>query len=327
MVKVTLNEIEQSTKKGLLAHGADEWVAQEMATTICKAESIGNRICGLFYYESYCQQLVSGRVKGDVQPVVSNPKPSVISVDAKYGFAQTAFLKGMPTAIEKARENGVATLAICHSHTATSMGYFTRQIAEQGLIALGMTNASPCVAAPGGKTPVIGTNPVSFAVPDGKGGVAMLFDQSTTAVAKGKLSLAKAAGEDIPIGWALDKDGNQTTDPSAGLDGTLESSGGYKGWGLGLMVEMLAAGMTGSIISRDVSPLKDVEGPHHDLGQFYLIIDPSAQPEFFNRLSQIQDGMKADKGTRMPGSSYNPANEIEVPDAMWDKVKELETKV
>ncbi len=127
----------------------------------------------------------------------------------------------------------------------------------------------PSWRPPGGKTRVIGTNPIAFSVPDGKGGIAMQFDQSTTTVALGKITMAKAAGQSIPEGWAVDAEGNPTTDPEAALKGSLVSMGGYKGWGFGLMAELLAAGMTGGVLSRDVKPLKAPEGPPHDLGQYY----------------------------------------------------------
>ena len=96
------------------------------------------------------------------------------------------------------------------------------------MIGIVFTNASPIVAAPGGKTRTIGTNPIAFTVPDGKGGTAMQFDQSTTTVAFGKITMAKAAGEPIPEGWAVDKDGHPTTDPEAALQGSLVSMGGSR---------------------------------------------------------------------------------------------------
>ena len=120
-------------------------------------------------------------------------------------------------------------MAVGHAHTCTSLGFFTEQIALEGLIGLGVTNASPIVAPPGGKTRVIGTNPIAFSVPDGKGGLAMQFDQSTTTVALGKITMAKAAGEHIPEGWSIDAEGQPTTDPEAAITGSLVSMGGYKG--------------------------------------------------------------------------------------------------
>ncbi|MDM8166463.1 Ldh family oxidoreductase [Roseovarius sp.] len=323
MTKVSLAEIEEVTRAALVAHGAEDWIAGEVARAVREAESHGNRICGLYYLESYCQQLESGRVKGDVAPEVSRPRPGAVVVDARLGFAQPAFARGLPEAVAAARECGVASLAICHAHTCTSLGFFTEQIARQGLIALGMTNASPIVAPPGGKTRVIGTNPISFAVPDGEGGIAMLFDQSTTTVALGKITMAKAAGEKIPEGWAVDAEGTPTTDPEAALGGSLVSMGGYKGWGFGLMAELLAAGMTGSRSAPDIAPLKAPEGEPHDIGDYYLLIDPGMSGAFHDRFARIAGMVAQDEGARIPGAGRQGADPVEVDDAAWQQAQAL----
>ncbi|MCH9780188.1 MAG: Ldh family oxidoreductase [Alphaproteobacteria bacterium] len=323
MPQITLDTIEQTTKAALERHGALPWIAAEVAKAVRKAEAVGNRICGLYYLESYCRQLQSGRVKGDVEPAVSAPRPGVVSVDARFGFAQPAFSRGLPHAGAAARACGVATLAIGHAHTCTSLGYFTEQIARDGLIGLGMTNASPIVAPPGGKSRVIGTNPIAFSVPDGKGGLAMQFDQSTTTVALGKITMAKAAGESIPAGWALDAAGKSTTDPAAAIAGSLESMGGYKGWGFGLMAEFLAAGMTGSVVSQDVKPLKAPEGAPHDLGQYYLLIDPSASSPFFDRMQQVVDAVAAEEGARIPGRDKADQDPVTLETAIWEQTLAL----
>lgn len=323
MPQIPLDEIEQTTRAALERHGAAPWIATEVARAVRKAEAVGNRICGLYYLESYCQQLKTGRVSGSAEPVVTQPRPGTIAVDARFGFAQPAFSRGLPLAIRAARENGIASLAIGHAHTCTSLGYFTEQIARAGLIGLGLTNASPIVAPPGGKTRVIGTNPIAFSVPDGKGGIAMQFDQSTTTVALGKITMAKAAGENIPEGWAVDADGQPTTDPEAALGGSLVSMGGYKGWGFGLMAELLAAGMTGGVVSRDVKPLKAPEGPPHDLGQYYLLIDPGNAPEFFDRLQNVAQGVAEDEGARMPGQGKTEMDPVALEQAVWDQTLEL----
>ena len=325
MVDVTLDEIEQTTRAALVRHGASEWVAAHVADAVRVAESVGNRICGLYYLESYCKQLQTGRVKGDVDPAVTRPRPGVVEVDAQFGFAQPAFARGVSDAVVAARECGVASLAVGHAHTCTSLGYFTAQIARHGLIGLGLTNASPIVAPPGGKTRVIGTNPIAFSVPDGQGGIAMQFDQSTTTVALGKITMAKAAGEAIPEGWAVDAEGRPTTDPEAALAGSLVSMGGYKGWGFGLMAELLAAGMTGGVVSRDVKPLKAPDGPPHDLGQYYLLMDPDVSGAFFDRLAQVEAGvaLDSDSGARMPGRGKRPADPVTLDDGIWAEVRAL----
>lgn len=323
MAEVTLVEIEATTVAALTRHGAEAWIANEVARAVRRAEALGNRICGLYYLESYCQQLASGRVKGDAEPVVTRPRPAAVVVDASAGFAQPAFARGLPMAVAAARECGVASLAIAHAHTGTALGFFTEQIAQAGLVALGATNASPIVAAPGGRSRVIGTNPISFAVPDGQGGVAMIFDQSTTTVALGKITMAKTAGESIPEGWARDAAGQPTTDPAAAVDGSLESAGGAKGWGLGLMVEMLAAGMTGSRASPDIAPLKAPQGEPHDIGGYYLLIDPGLSPAFFERFERVAQAVVQDAGARLPGQNRREADPVTLDDALWAQVKGL----
>jgi len=320
MPKASLDQIRKTTHRALTQSGAEDWIAAHVADAVTVAESFGNRICGLAYLESYCRQLGTGRVKGDVTPEVSRPRAGTVLVDAKYGFAQPAFAKALPQALEAARETGIASLAITHAHTCTSLGYFTAQIARAGLVGIGLTNASPVVAAPGGKARVIGTNPISFAVPDGAGGMAMQFDQSTTAVALGKIKFAKATGEQIPEGWAVDKHGQPTTDPAAALEGSLKSLGGdmaYKGWGFGLMAEVLGAAMTGSAISRNVKPLLSPDGPPHDLGQYFILIDPATSDQFTARMIEIAEGIAMDPGARMPGQGKTPSDPIDVDETVW----------
>lgn len=325
-MKITVQEIETKAKAAMIAHGAGDGQAAHVARAVARAEALGNVICGLYYLESYCTQLASGRVNGTVDPVVTKPRGSAVLADAKFGFAQPAFAAGLDLAVDTARENGVATLAVANAHTCTSLGFFTEQIAARGLIAIGMTNASPVVAPPGGNKAVIGTNPIAMTVP-GDGAPAMHFDFSTSAVALGKITMAKAAGEKIPTGWAVDANGNDTTDPTAALGGALVSAGGYKGWGFGLMVELLAAGMTGSVNSLDVKGLKLPDGPPHGLGQFYILMDPATYGEnFADRFARVADAVAEQDGARIPGANRTAMDVIDVPDALWTQTLALAAK-
>ena len=324
-MKVSVGAIESASFAALKAHGAGDMQAAAVAKAVARAEALGNVICGLYYLESYCTQLQSGRVDGAVTPVVTRVRSSAVLADAGYGFAQPAFAAGLPEAVAAALENGVATLAVAHAHTCTSLGYFTEQIAATGLIGIGFTNASPVVAPPGGNKAVIGTNPIAMTVP-GADGPAMHFDFSTSAVALGKITMAKAAGEAIPLGWAVDAQGNPTTDPEAALQGALVSAGGYKGWGFGLMAELLAAGMTGSVNSLDVSGLKVATGKPHDLGQFYILMDPSTYHDgFADRFARVAEAVAAQEGARIPGADRQAVTEVDVPDALWALTQKLGT--
>ncbi len=322
MAETSPAEIEKLTNAALVRHGATDWVAAEVARAVARAEALGNRICGLYYLESYCQQLRTGRVDGAAEPEVSRPRAGLVRVDARHGFAQPAFRRGLPQALEAARENGIAALAVGHAHTCTSLGFFTEIIAGNGMIGIGFTNASPVVAAPGGKSRIIGTNPIACSIP-GPDGPALQFDFSTSAVALGKITMAKAAGEKIPLGWAVDREGRPTTDPDQALGGALVSAGGYKGWGFGLLAELLAAGMAGGVSSLDVKPLKAPDGPPHDLGQFYILIDPAASDVFADRLARIAEAVANEEGARLPGAARKVAETVQVPDALWQQVQEL----
>lgn len=324
MPVVTLDQIEDLSYRALTRHGAADWVAREVARAVRRAEQTGNVICGLYYLESYCTQLASGRVRGSVEPEVTRPRPGSVKSDAKFGFAQAAFARALPDAVQAARTNGTASLAVAHAHTCTSLGFFTEQIAAEGLMAIGFTNASPVVAPPGGNARVIGTNPIAMSVPGADGTVAMHFDFSTSAVALGKITMAKAAGESIPLGWAVDSDGNPTTDPEAALAGALVSVGGYKGWGFGLMAEMLAAGMTGSVNSLDVGGLKLPDGPPHGLGQFYMLMDPGTYGDsFYDRFARVAEAVAEQPGARLPGAVRAEAGEVQVADALWETLSAL----
>ena len=324
---VLLDDIETVTKRALQAHGAYEAIAAHVAHAVRVAEANGNRICGLYYLESYCQQLQSGRVDGQVEPVVSHDKAGVVRVDAKFGFAQSAFAAGFDAAVAATKTNGTCGYAIEHSHTCTSLGYFTEQFAKAGLIAIGATNSTARVAPPGGSRPLLGTNPMAMAVPGPDSDVAFQFDFSTSAVALGKITMAAAAGTEIPSGWAVDENGNDTTDPEAALRGSLLSAGGYKGYGMGLMVEVLAAALTGSLASVEVPPLKAPEDPPHDLGQFYLLIDPRSfsGDAFWESLARLAERVDEQTGARLPGTAKAPvdsafANSVRVESELWATV-------
>ena len=325
MSRVTVSEIESVARAALVAAGAAPNVAKHVAHATAVAESNGNRICGLYYLESYCTQLGTGRVDGTVEPIVTTPKPGTVIADARLGFAQPAFAAGFEHAVAAARATGICSFSVAHSHTATSLGYFTEQLAFAGMIAIGATNASPRVAPPGGSQALLGTNPIAMAVPDGSGGIAFQFDFATSAVAFGTITMAAARGETIPEGWAVDAAGNPTTDPSAAVAGSMLSAGGHKGYGIGLLVEILAGALTGSNLSADIPPLKTPEGPPHNIGQHYLVIDPTAHADgvFIERLQQLAELVTEQPGARLPGAGRERATEVDIDDALWTRCQGL----
>ena len=130
-------------------------------------------------------------------------------------------------------------------------------------------------------------------------------------------------GEKIRFGWALDKNGEPTADPEAALEGSLVSSGGYKGWGFGLMAEVLAAGLAGGLASQFVQPLKAKDGEPHNLGQYYILIDPHNAPALENLLNDLETAVSKDEGTRLPGQGKVAEEFVVVPDDLLVLLEKL----
>ena len=168
---------------------------------------------------------------------------------------------------------------------------------------MGFTNAPASIAPVGGRRPVVGTNPFSLAAPDGAGGATVLIDQSASVVAKSEVMKHAREGRPIPPGWALDPDGQPTTDPAVALTGSMAPTGGYKGVGVALMVEIMAAAMTGATLGINASPFSGTKGGPPKTGQFFLAIDPGVTSGglFAERLAALVQAMRDQPGVRVPG--------------------------
>lgn len=155
--------------------------------------------------------------------------------------------------------------------------------------------------------------------------MALQFDFATSAVALGTVLVAANTGEPIPLGWAVDAQGEPTTDAKAALEGSLQSMGGYKGYGIGLMVEILAGALTGSNLSIEVPPLKAPEGAPHNLGQFYVLIDPDSfsGPVFTEKIAALVEAVEAQEGARLPGRSLRHIDPVPVNAQVWQTVSDL----
>ncbi|MGI9421222.1 MAG: Ldh family oxidoreductase [Geminicoccaceae bacterium] len=306
---LSLDEIEDLAFRALTAAGTSEINARPLARATAATEADGIASHGLAYIPTYCEHVRCGKVDGRAEPAVSRPAPSVIAVDAATGFAHSAIDRGFEALIPAAREQGVAVLAVRNSYNCGVLGYHTRRLALEGLLAIGFTNAPASIAPIGGRRPVVGTNPFSLAVPDGDGGTAMLIDQSASVIAKSEIM--KHARENLPIPkeWALDPDGNPTTDPEIALKGSMAPSGGYKGVNAALLVEIMAAAMTGATLGINASPFSGTKGGPPKTGQFFLAIDPGATSggQLADRIASLVEEMRDQPGVRVPGDGRKAA--------------------
>ncbi|MFZ5690989.1 MAG: Ldh family oxidoreductase [Pseudomonadota bacterium] len=308
-VQMTLDEINALALAALVAAGATREQAQPLAAAVAAAEADGIASHGLAYVPTYCEHLRCGKVDGKAVPEVSKPKPALLVADARSGFAHPAIDAGLTQLIPLARDMGIAALAIRNSYNCGVLGYHTERIAAAGLLGLGYTNAPASIAPFGGRKAVVGTNPFAIAAPDGNGGSAISIDQSASVIAKSEVMRKKRAGASIPEGWAFGPDGQPTTDPDVALKGTMAPSGGYKGFGAGLMVELLAAAASGAVLALDASPFSGPAGGPPRTGQFFIAIDvtTSSGGTFGERVTRLVEAIAAQEGAHIPGSKRKAA--------------------
>ncbi|CAA9344353.1 MAG: Ureidoglycolate dehydrogenase, partial [uncultured Microvirga sp.] len=260
MPVLTLASAEDLVAETLVRCRTREKNARIVARALVAAEADGLKGHGLSRLPSYAAQAKAGKIDGGAEPVVSRPKPTVVAVDAAHGFAFPAIEAAGAALPEAARMQGVADSPIRRSHHCGAAGHPVERLAEGGLVALLFANTPAAIAPWGGSRGVFGTNPIAFACPL-PGRAPIVVDLSLSKVARGNVLAAKQRGEPIPEGWAFDAEGRPTTDPQAALDGTMAPLGDAKGTALALMVELLAAGLTGAVYAADASSFLDAEGP------------------------------------------------------------------
>lgn len=311
-VLLSLEDAHALAVSALCASGTDATVAQSVARALVAAEADGQAGHGLVRVPSYSGHVRVGKVDGHARPSAERVTPSVLRVDAGFGFAYPAFDLAMEQLPEMVAGTGIAIAAIRQSHHFGQAGAHCERLAEQGFIAFVYGNAPKAIAPWGGKRPLFGTNPIAFAAPVGEGKPPLVIDLAVSTVAKGKIVAAQKAGrQSIPEGWALDPDGNPTTDVQAAMDGTMIPIGGAKGAALALMVEVMSAALVGSCLSTETSSLFTTEGPAPNLGQTILVIDPGpvSGGAYAGRMEMLLEGLAGEEGSRLPGSRRISARE------------------
>jgi (2R)-3-sulfolactate dehydrogenase (NADP+) len=301
MANMTLAEAETLCTNALIRCRTAPENASATAKALVLAEADGVKSHGLIRLAYYAAQAKAGKVDGFAKPTVEKPRPAAAAIDAAYGFAYPALNLALAVLPGMARTNGIACAAIRRSHHCGAAGQPVETLADTGLVALMFANGPAAMAPWGGSKPVFGTNPIAFACPL-PNAAPIVVDLSLSKVARGNILSAKQKGEPIPEGWALDMNGKPTTDAAAGLAGTMVPLGDAKGTALALMVELLAAGLTGANYAAEVSSFFDAEGSPPGTGQFLIAIDPSAFIGGIVRFGALAHSIEQQAGARLPGA-------------------------
>lgn len=306
MTQLTLQQATDLAARALRQAGASEAMALSTAKALVLAEAQGIASHGLSRVPQYATHLRNGRADGRAQAVVARRHGATLLVDARQGLAFPACDLAVAEAIGVARELGICFVAVTNSHHAGVLADHLRPAAQAGMVALGFANSPAAMPAAGGKHPVFGTNPVAAAFPR-PGGEHLMIDLSLSEVARGKLMVAAKEGKPIPLGWALDKHGQPTTDPQAGLEGSMLPMGAAtstKGAMLALIVELLVTALGGAQFGFEASSFFVDEGNAPRIGQAFLLIDAGAlagRAVYDERIETLVREMLVDEGVRLAG--------------------------
>lgn len=303
MARLGKDDLIARVTDALQSAGASQAMAHATAVALVDAEARGIPSHGLSRVSQYVMHLRSGRVNGQARPRVQASHAATCLIDADEGLAFPACALAVSTAIARAREHGVAFAGVTRSHHFGVAAHHLAPVAEAGLIGLAFGNSPAAMPAWGGRRPLFGTNPVAAVFPRHEA-APIVIDLSLSEVARGKLMLAAREGREIPLGWALDRDGQPTTDPRAGLDGAMCPAGGVKGAMLALVVELLCCALTGAAFGFEADSFFEMTGNRPRIGQAFLVIDPGAlagNAVYFERVETLLAAMVEDAGVRIPG--------------------------
>ena len=324
-------ELNTLVQAALTQAGASPAQASATALALVAAEASGLPSHGLSRVTMYVGHLKAGRVVGDAVPVIRNQRASAVLIDAGNGFAFPACRMAIDEAIRRASQTGIAIAAVTNSHHFGMASYHLDAVAGAGMVGIACGNSPAAMPAAGGKRPIFGTNPIAAIFPrEGKNPVSI--DLSLSEVARGKLMVAAKKGESIPLGWALDVDGNPTIDPKKGMEGSMLPMGGVKGAMLALMVELLVTTLTGAHFGAEADTFFVDEGNQPRLGQAFIVIDPTAlggTAVYSERIEALLSAMLVDEGVRLPGQrrfdlmARADASGIDVAQATLDAIHAL----
>ena len=300
---LSLDEIYSLAKNVMLANGCDTANAEALADIICRAERDGSHSHGLFRVPGYVKALRSGKVDGKAKPTIRHLTPAVIQVDGHGCFAPLAQAVGLPALTEATEKIGIAALSLVGVHHFAALWPETEYLADRGFVGIACTAYMPAVAPAGSNEALFGTNPLSFAWPR-PGHNPVVYDMATASMAMGDVQIAARDGREVPLGTGLDANGQPTTDPAAIAKGVLLPFGGYKGSAIAMMVELLAAGMTGEQFSFEARDTDNKDGGPPRGGEMIIGMSPAiiAGDGWQNHVEGFVQKLSNIDGVRMPGA-------------------------
>lgn len=332
-VALSLDEVAALSREILARHGLGADHVEAVTRTIVAGERDECASHGVYRLLVCVNTLATGKVVKDAMPAVHDPAPALVRVDAGGGFAQLAFEAGLPALVAKARQGGIAAMAINHCIHFAALWPEVEAVTAHGLVTLACTPSHAWVAPAGGTRPLFGTNPIAFGWPR-PGSHPFVFDFATSAVARGEIELHRRAGKPVPEGWGVDAAGRPTTDPAAIFGGgAMLTFGGHKGSALSAMVELIAGPLIGDLTSAESLALDGGAGSSPIGGELILAIDPAgflgaAAAAHIGRAEALFEGITG-QGARLPSQrrfearARSLANGVRVPRPLYEDLLKL----
>ena len=324
------------TQRLAQAAGMSAEDAQIFANALIDADLHGVSTHGISRLNIYLRRIELGLIDPKAKLRVDRSGGSILSLDAGNGVGQVQAVKALEMLMPLAEKNGIAAATIRNSQHFGAQSYYSNRAAERGCVLLAMTSSEPAMSPAGGTDAFFGTNPIAASFPTGKG-FPIKIDLSTSAIARGNIIAAAKKNEPIPLGWALDKDGEPTTDAHKALMGTVLTMAGHKGYALALMVELLSGVLSGAAIGPEIGSMYKNLDRKQDVGHFFCLLRIDAfmdYAEFIRRIDETIDRLKA--GKRMTGvdeilvpgersariANENEKNGIAVGAETWKEIEE-----
>lgn len=283
------------------AAGVPAGDARILADSLVEADIQGTSTHGVSRLNIYLRRIQKGLIDPNAELVIEQRRPAVLVVDAGSGIGQVQATKVLGRLYGIASVHGMASATIRNSQHFGTLGYYCNQAAERGMILIATTNAEPAMPPFGSSEAYFGTNPIGASFPTGKGFPAKI-DLATSVVARGNIVAAAKRGESIPGDWAIDADGNPTTDANAALAGAVLTLAGHKGYALAFMVEAFSSILSGAAIGGAVGSMYKHMDRKQDVGHFFCLLDIEAFMDlaaFKRRIDDTIDRLKALR--RRPG--------------------------
>ena len=323
MSKILVSSLYSCTKELLTSWGVPSDQSEFISKTIVYAHQHGKHTHGITRLPIYKKKIDQGWMTPSTTPVTKIDFAAITVLDCNNGFGQVVAEQAMNVAIQKASLFGIGAAFVSNSNNFGVAGYFGELAANKGMVGIVTTAAAPAVAPEGGQKSIFGTNPICVAFPSNEGNI--VLDMAVSAAARGKIRLAEKNNEKIPFGWAVDKDGKPTDDPTAALAGNMLAIGGVKGFGLAMVADLMAGLLSGSAFGGNIKPLAcETDFSRH--GHLFMAVNIGKlmpENEYLEKISQFIANIK---GCGKPGDIYLPGERSRTKAAQNETYVDLKQK-